>query len=246
MSTILRDPTAGLLDIPAQPLGPPPRRDLDGDSRPSTVFTVSSDGTVEIAHSSSFRGIETIQAGESTCEHRPLDRRKGAVRWTSPPRCSSVAGRRVSSSRSIASRDDPTFRSVALVPRSSLPGKASTPSRRSRTSTIVCPATPTRAIRRDGPSRSTRKQLRGRRRGLRERRSSWHAGCCACRGRDRMDEAGGQPEPTRDASRTVSESRSVRPVRGDSERPARGHAFSNARCARPSGLSRDVSSVSTV
>ena len=51
---------------PARYPGPaaraPPRRDLDGDSRPSTVFTVSSDGTVEIAHSSSFRGIETIQA----------------------------------------------------------------------------------------------------------------------------------------------------------------------------------------
>jgi hypothetical protein len=63
MSTTLRDPTAGLLDIPAQPLGPLPRLESDADSRPSTVFSVSSDGTVEIARQSSFRGIETIQTG---------------------------------------------------------------------------------------------------------------------------------------------------------------------------------------
>ena len=63
MSTTLRDPTAGLLDIPAQPLGPLPRRESDVDSRLSTVFSVSSDGTVEIAHPSAFRGIETIQTG---------------------------------------------------------------------------------------------------------------------------------------------------------------------------------------
>jgi len=63
MSTTLRDPTAGLLDIPAQPLGPLPRRESDADSRLSTVFSVSSDGTVEIAHRSSFRGIETIRTG---------------------------------------------------------------------------------------------------------------------------------------------------------------------------------------
>jgi hypothetical protein len=60
MSITLRDPTVGLLDIPAQPLGPLPHRESDADSRPSTVFSVSSDGTVEIAHQSSFRGIETI------------------------------------------------------------------------------------------------------------------------------------------------------------------------------------------
>ena len=61
MSTTLRDPTGGLLDIPAQPLGPLLLRESDADSRPSTVFSVSSDGTVEIAHRSSFRGIETIR-----------------------------------------------------------------------------------------------------------------------------------------------------------------------------------------
>jgi hypothetical protein len=61
MSTTLRDPTAGLLDFPAQPLSPLPRRESDADSRPSTVFSVSSDGTVEIAHQSSFPRIETIQ-----------------------------------------------------------------------------------------------------------------------------------------------------------------------------------------
>jgi hypothetical protein len=63
MSTTLRDPTAGLLDIPAQPLGPLPRRESSADSRPATIFSVRSDGTVEIARQSSFRGIETIQIG---------------------------------------------------------------------------------------------------------------------------------------------------------------------------------------
>ena len=61
MSTTLRDPTARLLDIPAQPLGPLPRRESDADSPPSTVFSVSSDGTVEIAHPSAFHRIETVQ-----------------------------------------------------------------------------------------------------------------------------------------------------------------------------------------
>jgi len=61
MSTTLRDPTVGLLDIPAQPLGPLPRRESDAESRPSTVFSVSSDGTVEIAHPSAFHRIETIR-----------------------------------------------------------------------------------------------------------------------------------------------------------------------------------------
>ena len=61
MSTTLRDPTAGLLDIPAQPLGPQPRQEPDADSRPSTVFSVGSDGRVEMVHQSSFRGTETIQ-----------------------------------------------------------------------------------------------------------------------------------------------------------------------------------------
>jgi hypothetical protein len=62
MSTTLRDPTAGLLHIPAQPIGPLPRRESDADSRPSTVFSVSSDGTVEIAHPT-FHRIETIRTG---------------------------------------------------------------------------------------------------------------------------------------------------------------------------------------
>jgi hypothetical protein len=61
MSTTLRDPTGGLLDIPAQPLGPLLLRESDADSRPSTVFSVSSDGTVEIAHPSAFHRIETIR-----------------------------------------------------------------------------------------------------------------------------------------------------------------------------------------
>ena len=64
MSTTLRDPTAGLLEIPGQPLGPQPRQEPTADVRPSAVFSVGSDGTVEMAHQFPFRGIETIQTGE--------------------------------------------------------------------------------------------------------------------------------------------------------------------------------------
>jgi hypothetical protein len=39
MSVKLRDPTAGLLDLPPQPLGPEPLRESHGDSRGSTLYT---------------------------------------------------------------------------------------------------------------------------------------------------------------------------------------------------------------
>lgn len=39
MPTTLRDPTVRLLDLPSQPLGPPPQKDVPDDPTGSTIYT---------------------------------------------------------------------------------------------------------------------------------------------------------------------------------------------------------------
>lgn len=60
MSVTLRDPTAHLLDLPPQPLGPEPLRESHGDSRGSTLYTDRGrgefTGTRREPTSSSLRG----------------------------------------------------------------------------------------------------------------------------------------------------------------------------------------------